>query len=78
MPDATGLNQTLSQDGDGSELGELVEDEKPSEVAGASSTATLARLSSELGVCKERVRRMQQEAERVPRTGVKLRAKRGP
>ena len=78
MPDATGLNQTLSQDGDGSELEELVEGEKPSEVAGASSTATLAQFSSELGLCKERVRRMQQEAERVPRIGVKLRAKRGP
>jgi hypothetical protein len=77
MPDATSLNQTLSEDGDGSEIGELVQDEKTSEVAGASSTSTLAQLSGELGVCKERVRRMQQEAERVLRTGVKLRAKRG-
>src|SRR5215212_3414137 len=35
MPDATSLNQTLSSDGDGSELGELIEDERASEVAGA-------------------------------------------
>src|SRR5215210_6371 len=28
MPDATSLNQTLSSDGDGSELGELIEDER--------------------------------------------------
>src|SRR5918993_1221466 len=34
MPDATSLNQTLSSDGDGSELGELIEDERASEVAG--------------------------------------------
>src|ERR671926_101611 len=35
MPDATSLNQPLSSDGDGSELGELIEDEKAAEVAGA-------------------------------------------
>ena len=34
MPDATSLNQTLSSDGDGSELGELIEDERASEIAG--------------------------------------------
>src|ERR671911_793084 len=31
MPDATSLNQTLSSDGDGSELGELIEDERVSD-----------------------------------------------
>src|ERR687894_15416 len=34
MSDATSLNQTLSSDGDGSELGELIKDERASEVAG--------------------------------------------
>jgi RNA polymerase primary sigma factor len=34
MPDATSLNQTLSSDGDSSEIGELIEDERASEVAG--------------------------------------------
>ena len=34
MPDAAGLDQTLSSDGDGSELGEPIEDERASEVAG--------------------------------------------
>ena len=96
MPDATSLNQTLSSDGDGSELGELIEDERASEVAGAvigemevgslkeaigrlperhrhvlirryglgdRDTATLAQLSEELGVCRERVRQIQREAE---------------
>ena len=109
MPDATSLNQTLSQDGDGSELGELIEDERASEVAGAvigemevgslkeavsrlperhrhvlirryglgdRDTSTLAQLSAELGVCEERVRRLQREAEWALKTRVTLRAKR--
>ena len=96
MPDATSLNQTLSSDGDGSELGELIEDERASEVAGAvigemevgslkeaigrlperhrhvlirryglgdRDTATLAQLSEELGISRERVRQLQREAE---------------
>jgi DNA-directed RNA polymerase sigma subunit (sigma70/sigma32) len=45
---------------------------------GDRGTATLAQLSTELGVCKEQVRRLQQEAERVLRTGVKLQTKRAP
>jgi RNA polymerase primary sigma factor len=98
MPDATSLNQTLSSDGDGSELGELIEDERASEVAGTvigemeidwlaeaveqlperhrhvlikryglgdEQTATLAQLSEELGISRERVRQVQREAERM-------------
>jgi RNA polymerase primary sigma factor len=98
MPDATSLNQTLSSDGEGSELGELIEDERASEVAGTvigememewlseaiqtlperhryvlvkryglgdEATATLAQLSEELGVSRERVRQLQREAERM-------------
>ncbi len=98
MPDATSLNQTLSSDGDGSELGELIEDERASEVAGTvigemeihwlaeaveklperhrnvlikryglgdEQTATLAQLSEELGISRERVRQLQREAERM-------------
>ena len=34
IPDTTSLNQVLFSDGDGSELGELIEDEHASEVAG--------------------------------------------
>jgi RNA polymerase primary sigma factor len=34
MPDATSLNQMLSPEGEGSELGEFIEDERASEVAG--------------------------------------------
>jgi RNA polymerase primary sigma factor len=93
MPDATSLNQTLSSDG--SELGELIEDERASEVAGTGigememdwlvevvperhrnvlikryglgdeQTATLAQLSEELGISRERVRQLQREAERM-------------
>ena len=102
MPDATSLNQTLSSDGDGSELGELIEDERASEVAGAvigemevgslkeavgklperhrhvlvrrygldeRDTATLAQLSDELGISRERVRQLQREAERMLGSG---------
>ncbi|MBA2533421.1 MAG: RNA polymerase sigma factor RpoD/SigA, partial [Rubrobacter sp.] len=102
MPDATSLNQTLSSDGDGSELGELIEDERASEVAGAvigemevgslkeavqrlperhrhvlirryglgdRDTATLAQLSEELGISRERVRQLQREAERMLGSG---------
>jgi RNA polymerase primary sigma factor len=102
MPDATSLNQTLSSDGDGSELGELIEDERASEVAGTvigeievgslkeavqrlperhkhvlirryglgdRDTATLAQLSEELGISRERVRQLQREAERMLGSG---------
>jgi len=102
MPDATSLNQTLSSDGDGSELGELIEDERASEVAGTvigemeldwlagaveklperhryvlvkryglgdQETATLAQLSEELGISRERVRQLQREAERMLASG---------
>jgi len=102
MPDATSLNQTLSSDGDGSELGELVEDERASEVAGTvigemevgslkeavgrlperhkhvlirryglgdRETSTLAQLSEELGISRERVRQLQREAERMLGSG---------
>jgi RNA polymerase primary sigma factor len=102
MPDATSLNQTLSSDGDGSELGELIEDERASEVAGTvigemevgslrdaiqrlperhrhvlvrryglgnRDTATLAKLSEELGISRERVRQLQREAERMLGSG---------
>ncbi len=98
MPDATSLNQTLSSDGDSSEIGELIEDERASEVAGTvigememdwlveaveklperhrnvlikryglgdEQTATLAQLSEELGISRERVRQVQREAERM-------------
>jgi len=98
MPDATSLNQTLSSDGDSSEVGELIEDERASEVAGTvigememnwlgeaveklperhrnvlikryglgdEQTATLAQLSEELGISRERVRQLQREAERM-------------
>ncbi len=102
MPDATSLNQPLSSDGDGSELGELIEDEKAAEVAGVvigdielgslkeaverlpdrhqhvlirryglgdRDTATLAELSDELGISRERVRQLQREAERMLASG---------
>src|SRR5918994_1216451 len=102
MPDATSLNQTLSSDGDGSELGELIEDERASEVAGTvigemevgslkeaiqrlperhrhvlvrryglgdRDTSTLAQLSDELGISRERVRQLQREAERMLGSG---------
>jgi RNA polymerase primary sigma factor len=102
MPDATSLNQTLSSDGDGSELCELIEDERASEVAGTvigemevgslkeavsrlperhrhvlirryglgdRDTSTLAQLSDELGISRERVRQLQREAERMLGSG---------
>ena len=98
MPDATSLNQPLGSDGESSELGELIEDERASEVAGTvigemeldwlagaverlperhrrvlikryglgdEQTATLAQLSEELGISRERVRQVQREAERM-------------
>ncbi len=96
--DATSLNQPLGSDADASEVGEFIEDEGASEVAGAvigememgwlaeaveglperhrhvlvkryglgdEETATLARLSDELGISRERVRQLQREAERM-------------
>jgi RNA polymerase primary sigma factor len=98
MPDATSFNQPLTSDSDATEIGELIEDERASEVAGTvigememdwlaeaverlperhryvlikryglgdEETATLARLSEELGISRERVRQVQREAERM-------------
>src|SRR5215213_2349231 len=96
--DATSLNQPLGSEAEGSEVGELIEDERASEVAGTvldememdwlsdaveglperhryvlvrryglgdEETATLAQLSGELGISRERVRQLQREAERM-------------
>ena len=96
--DASSLNQPLSSDPDATEIGELIEDERASEVAGTiigememdwlaevveklperhryvlikryglgdQETATLAQLSEELGISRERVRQLQREAERM-------------
>jgi len=98
MPDATSLNQPLGSDPEASEIGEFVEDERASEVAGTvigememdwlteaveklperhryvlikryglgdEETATLAQLSDELKISRERVRQLQREAERM-------------
>ena len=102
MPDASSLNQPLSSDGDSSELGELIEDERASDTAGtvmrdmeteglgaaieklperqrhvlvrrygldAQDPATLAQLSDEMGVSRERIRQLQREAEQMIRSG---------
>ncbi len=96
--DATSLNQPVGSDADTSEIGEFVQDERASEVAGEvvgemelewlseaveglperhrhvlikryglgdGETATLAQLSDELGISRERVRQVQREAERM-------------
>src|SRR5215207_2347831 len=96
--DASSLNQPISSDADATEIGELIEDERASEVAGTvigememdwlaevverlperhryvlikryglgdEETATLAKLSDELGISRERVRQVQREAERM-------------
>src|SRR5215203_398576 len=96
--DATSLNQPLGSDPAATEIGELVEDEGASEVAGEvigememewlseaieglperhrrvlvrryglgeQETETLAELSDELGISRERVRQVQREAERM-------------
>ena len=96
--DTSSLNQPVGSDPDTSEVGELVEDERASEVAGEvvgemelewlsravedlperhrhvllkryglgdGETATLAELSDELGISRERVRQVQREAERM-------------
>ena len=96
--DASSLNQPLSPDSDATEIGELIEDERASEVAGTvigememdwladaleklperhryvlvkryglgdQEAATLAQLSEELGISRERVRQLQREAERM-------------
>ena len=98
MPDAGSLNRPLGSEEDGPELGELVEDERASDVAGEvmhemeteglqaaieglperhrdvlvrryglddQKPATLAELSEELKVSRERVRQLQREAERM-------------
>jgi RNA polymerase primary sigma factor len=102
MPDATSLNQPLTNDGDSSELGAFVEDERASDTPGTvmremetaqlaeaierlperqryvlvrrygldeQESSTLAQLSDELGVSRERVRQLQREAEQMLRTG---------
>jgi len=96
--DATSLNQPIGSDADTSEIGEFIEDERASEVAGTvigemetewlseaidglperhrhvlvrryglgdAETATLAQLSDEIGISRERVRQVQREAERM-------------
>jgi RNA polymerase primary sigma factor len=103
IPDATSLNQQLSSEEDSSELGDLVEDERESGVAGevvreleirrlieaverlperqrrvlvrrygldGEKQVTLADLSEELDVSRERVRQLQREAERALRDEV--------
>ena len=100
IPDATSLNQPLSSEEDSSELGDLVEDERESGMAGevvreletrrlmesverlperqrrvlvrrygldGEKPSTLADLSEELAVSRERVRQLQREAERALR-----------
>lgn len=102
MPDATSLNQPLGSEEGSSEVGDLVEDERDSDTAGAvvrevetsglpeaigrlperqrhvllrryglegEEAATLAELSDELGVSRERVRQLQKEAEGMMREG---------
>jgi len=102
MPDATSFDRPLGPDGDSSELGELVEDERASDTPGevmrgmetvqlgeaierlpernryvlvrrygldGRESATLARLSEELGVSRERIRQLQREAERMLKSG---------
>jgi RNA polymerase primary sigma factor len=96
--DATSLNQPLGSDPEATEIGELVEEEGASEVAGTvigememewlteaierlserhrrvligryglddQEMETLAELSDELGISRERVRQLQREAERM-------------
>src|SRR5215204_4841860 len=96
--DATSLNQPVGSEAETSEIGEFVEDERASEVAGEvvgemelewlseaveglperhrhvlvkryglgeEETETLAELSDELGISRERVRQLQREAERM-------------
>jgi RNA polymerase primary sigma factor len=105
--DASSLNQPLSSDADATEIGELIEDERASEVAGTvigememdwladaveklperhryvlvkryglgeEEAATLAQLSEELGISRERVRQLQREAERMLAGGEHRRA----
>ena len=100
IPDATSLNQPLTSDEGGSELGDLLEDERESRVASevvqelekrrlmesvgrlperqrrvlvrrygldGEEPATLADLSEELGVSRERIRQLQRETERALR-----------
>jgi RNA polymerase primary sigma factor len=100
IPDATSLNQPLSSDEGGSELGDFVEDERESDAAGevvrdletrrlvesvgrlperqrhvlvrrygldGEKPSTLADLSEELEVSRERVRQLQREVERALR-----------
>jgi RNA polymerase primary sigma factor len=102
MPDASSLNRPLGSEEDGSELGELIEDERASDTAGEvmreieteglqsaiqqlpdrhrhvlvrryglddQKPATLAELSEELKVSRERIRQLQREAERMLRNG---------
>ena len=110
MPDATSLDQPLSHEGDASELGSLIEDERVSDTPstvmremetaqlreaveelparvryvlvrryglGGLKPATLAELSEELDISRERVRQIQREAEQVLRSGENAQAFRG-
>ena len=105
--DAASLNQPLGSDPEATEIGELIEDERASEVAGTvigememgwlsdaieglperhryvlikryglgdEETATLAQLSEELGISRERVRQLQREAARMLAGGEYARA----
>jgi RNA polymerase primary sigma factor len=105
--DAASLNQPLGSDPEATEIGELIEDERASEVAGTvigememgwlsdaieglperhryvlikryglgdEETATLAQLSEELEISRERVRQLQREAERMLAGGEYARA----
>ena len=96
--DASSLNQPVGSEADGSEIGELVPDERTSDTAGEvigeietaglddaigrlperhrlvlirryglgdEGASTLAQLSDELGISRERVRQVQREAERM-------------
>jgi RNA polymerase primary sigma factor len=100
IPDATSLNQPLSSEEGSSEIGDSIEDERESRVAGevvrelethrlmepverlperkrrvlvrrygldGETPATLADLSEELAVSRERVRQLQREAEQTLR-----------
>jgi RNA polymerase primary sigma factor len=102
IPDATSFNRPLTSEEDSSELGDFVEDERESGIAGqvvrevetrrlmesverlperqrrvlirrygldGEEPATLAELSKEQGVSRERVRQLQREAEGVLRDG---------
>jgi RNA polymerase primary sigma factor len=110
MADATSLNKPLSSEEGALELGNLIEDERASDVVdevmrkmestqlgeaierlperhrhvlvrryglGGTEAATLAQLSEELDLSRERVRQIQREAERALKSGEHSQALRG-